>query len=192
MSFYKQVHDLLWDAFVTRSLGYTDILQKKDIWSDFAQQTHGEFQMKQTISKDLTSFYLNISDAAGTIEFTESDTHPLKVTCEFFTETPMSFSVFQKDIEDKIACIFKTKNLGFTHPEFDKKYIVKSSDEIAIRKILSQHNVIPIILKSNLFSISSHADDENKKQILTGIIGRYVNSVNEMQEIFSLFSVLGK
>lgn len=190
MSLYKQVHDLLWDAFITRSHGYTNMLQKKNIWNDFAQQTHGEFQIKQTISKDLTSFHLAISDTNGTLEFTESDTHPLKVTCDFFTETPIRFSVFQKDFEDKIAGIFKSNNLEFSHPEFDKKYIVKSSDEIAIRKILSQQQVIPMILKSNLYSISSHAEDENKKQIITGIIGRYVNSVGEMQEVFSLFSAL--
>lgn len=186
MSFYKQLHDFVLDTFVTQTHGYIDMLQKKEIWQDFARKTGGEFIIKQTRSKDLTSFELKISDESGTIEFTESDTHPLKVVSTFFAKNPIIFSLFQKDFEDKIASIFKTKNLEFSHPEFDKKYVVKSSDKIAIRKILSQQNVIPIILKSNLYSITSHVEGIDNNQPIICIVGHYVNSVIEIQEILEL------
>jgi len=186
----KQTDSFLKQAFVTQTKGFVDVSQKRQIWSDFAEKTNGSFKISQTISKDLTTYTLKIPIENGNIEFTESDTHPFKVFCEINSEKQIEFSIAHEDFVDKFLKVFGFQDITLSHPEFDKKYLVKASDEKTVRLILNSESVIPIILKTNIFSILSEYDKKKSKLKIMGLVGRSVNSLNEMQDVHGLFKAI--
>lgn len=186
----KQKESFLRQAYVTQTKGYVDISEKKQIWTDFAEKSKGSFQISQTISKDLTTYTLKIPIVNGNMEFTESDTHPFKVFCELITGKQIEFSIAQEDFTDKFLKVFGIQDITLSHPEFDKKYLVKGSDENTVRYILNDESVIPGVLKTNIFSIASEYDREKSKLRIMGLVGRSVNSVDDMQEVYDLFKAI--
>jgi hypothetical protein len=185
-SFLKQ-------AYVTQTRGFVDVSQKRQCWSDFAEKTKGSFKISQTISKDLEIFSLKIPFENASMEFTESDTHPFKVSCELNSEKPIEFLIAHEDFTDKFLKVFGYQDITLDHPEFDKKYLVKGSDEITVRYILYAKEVIPFILKTNIFSISSEYDRKKSKLKIMGMVGRSVNSMDAMQDVYDLFkAILGQ
>lgn len=186
----KQTDSYIKQVFVTQTKGYVDISQKNNFWAEFAEKTNGSLKKSHTISKDLVSFTIKIPIENGSIEFKESDTHPLKVLCEIDSEKQIEFSISHEDFIDRFLKVFGLHDINISHPEFDKKYLVKASDEKTVRLILHFDEVIPIILKTNIYSISCEYDKEKSKLKIMGMIGRYVNSLNEMQDVYDLFKAI--
>ena len=184
----KQPDSFLKQTFVTQTKGFVDISQKRQFWSDFAEQKNGLFKINQTISKDLRLFNLKIPVENGNIEFKESDTHPLKVICEINADKKIEFSITQKDFFDKFYTVFGFQAITVSHPDFDKKYLVKSFDENIVGQILKSESVIPLILKTNIYSISCEYDKKKSKIKLMGMVGRSVNSLNELNNVYYLFN----
>lgn len=184
----KPTDNLLKQIFVNQTKGFVDVSQKKSFWSDFADQTGGVFKVKQTVSRDLTSFYLMVQVVNGQLEFIESDTHPLKVVCVICSDKQVEFAISQEDFVDRFLKVFGLKDITISHPDFDKKYLVKGGDEIIIKNILNGESIIQLILKANIFSISCERDEKQLK--IMGMVGRSVNSINEMQDIYCLFKAI--
>jgi len=184
----RPTNNLLKQIFVTQTKGYVDVLQKKLFWSDFAEQTGGVFTVKQTVSRDLTSFNLIVNIENGQLEFIESDTHPLKVVSIINSDKQVEFAISQEDFVDRFLKVFGLKDIAISYPEFDKKYLVKGCNESIINKILNGESIIPLILKTNIFSISCERD--KSQLIIMGMIGRSVNSINEMEDVYYLFKAI--
>lgn len=183
----KPTDNLLKQIFVTQTKGFVDVSQKKLFWSDFAEQTGGIFKVKQTVSRDLTSFNLIVKVEDGQLEFMESDTHPFKVVCVIKSDKQVEFAISQEDFVDKFLKVFGLKDITISHPDFDKKYLVKGCDETTVKKILKGESIIPLILKTNIYSISCERDKKQLKLKIMGMFGRSVNSINEMQDVYCLF-----
>lgn len=182
-SYLKQV-------FVTQTKGFIDVSQKRQFWSDFAEETKGTFKISQTISNDLASFTLRIPIEIGHLEFIESDTHPFKVFFEINSDKQIEFSIAHKDFMDKILKILGFKVVEFSHPEFNRKYIVKSRDEKTVKAIFNSESVIPLILKTNIFSILSEYNKKKSKLKIMALVGRSVNSLNEIRDVYCLFKAI--
>ena len=183
----KPTDNLLKQIFVTQTKGFVDVSQKKLCWSNFAEQIGGVFKVKQTVSRDLTSFNLIVQVENGQLEFTESDTHPLKVVCVINSDKQVEFAISQEDFVDKFLKVFGLKDITISHPDFDKKFLVKGCDESKVKKILNGESIIQLILKTNIFLISCERDEKLKKLKIIGMVGRSVNSINEMQDVYCLF-----
>ena len=186
----KPTDNLLKQIFVTQTKGFVDVSQKKLFWSDFAKKTGGVFKVKQTVSRDLTSFNLIVQVENGQLEFIESDTHPLKVVCVINSDKKVEFAITQEDIIDRFLKFFGLNNITISHPDFDKKYLVKGYDESIVKKILNGESIIHLILKTNIFSISCERDKKQLKLKIMGMVGRSVNSINEMQDVYCLFKAI--
>ena len=184
----KPTDNLLKQIFVSQTKGFVDVSQKKFFWSDFADQTGGIFKVKQTVSRDLTSFNLKVQVDNGQLEFMESDTHPLKVVCVINSDKQVKFAISQEDFVDRFLKVFGHKDITISHPDFDKKYLVKGCDEIRVKKILNGESIIHLILKTNIFSIFCERDEKQLK--IMGMVGRSVNSINEMQDVYCLFKAI--
>lgn len=184
----KPTDNLLKHFFVTQTKGFVDVSQKKMFWSEFAEKTGGVFKAEQTVSRDLTSFNLIVKVETGQLEFMESDTHPLKVLCAINSDIEVEFAISQEDFIDRFLKIFGLKDIAISHPDFDKKYLVKGCDETIVKKILNGESIIYLILKTNIFSISCERDGKQLK--ILGVVGRSVNSINEMQDIYCLFKAI--
>lgn len=183
----KPTEKLLKQIFVTQTKGFVDVSQKKLFWTDFAEQKGGVFKVKQTVSRDLTSFNLIVQLENGQLEFTESDTHPLKVVCVINSDKQVEFAISQEDFVDNFFKVFGLKDITISHPDFDEKYLVKGCDETAVKKILIGEFIIPLILKTNIYSITCERGKRQLKLKIMGMVGRSVSSMNEMQDLYYLF-----
>ena len=181
---------ILRQMFVTRTLGFVDVSEKRFFWSDFAQQTAGIFKIKHTISRDLASLNLVIPIENGQIEFNESDTHPLKVVATVNSDKQIGFAVTKKDYMDTLLKFLGCRYATSFHPDFDSKYVVKCHDEKSVRSILKCESIISLILKTNLFSISCEFDNKKSEIEIISMVGRSVNSINELQDVYHLFRII--
>lgn len=186
----KPTDHFLKQAFVTQTKGFVDVLQKREFWSDFAEQKNGSFKVSRTVSNDLTLFGLTLPIENGCMVFTESDTQPLKVVCEINSDKNIEFAITHEDIVDRFLKFFGAQDITVSHPEFDKKYLVKGSDEYAVQRILNSGSVIPLILKTNISLISCTYDKKKSGMKIMGVVGRSVNSLDEMNDVYSLFKAL--
>jgi hypothetical protein len=184
----KSTDNLLKQIFVTQTKGFVDVSQKKLFWSDFAVQTGGVFKVKQTVSGDLTSFSLIVQVENAELEFIESDTHPLKVVCVINSNKQVEFTITQEDFIDRFLRVFGLRDIAISQQDFAKKYLVKGFDENIVKNILNGESIIHLILKTNVFSISCTRVPKQLK--IMGMIGRSVNSMNEMQDVYCLFKAI--
>ncbi len=188
MKVKKPTDNILRQLFVTQTKGFVDVSAKQSFWTDFAKQTGGSFKVKQTVSRDLTLFNLIVPFENGQIEFNESDTHPFKVVCIINSDKNVDFTITQEDFADRFLKVFSNHDIEISNPDFDKKYLVKGSDKRIIKNILNADSIIPLILKTNIFSIS--CERESKQLKIMGMVGRSVNSLNEMQDVYCLFKAI--
>ncbi|MEI6089399.1 MAG: hypothetical protein WCR42_03015 [bacterium] len=178
-SYLKQV-------FVTQSKGFADISKKRDFWAEIANELNGVFSISHTISQDIEIFNLKVPYEDVVIEFTESDTKPLKVYCEIESEKDISFSISIEDIFEKILKVFGQQDIKLNDPAFDKKYLVKGNDEKLTIDIINYKNVKELILKTNIFSVTCEHNKKNRKLQISSLVGRSVNSKEEMKDIYSM------
>jgi len=186
----EQTDNIIKQIYVNQTKGIIDVSQKKIFWTNFAEQTGGLFEEKQTISRDLTTLNLKITLENGNLKFIESDTHPLKVVCEIKTEKQLEFAIIKEDYIDKLLKVFGQQDITISHPEFDKKYIVKSDDEAIVKTILNSELIIDLILKTNIFSISCERNESQSNLEIMGVLGRSVNSIEEMNDLYDLFRAI--
>jgi hypothetical protein len=178
-SYLKQV-------FVTQTKGFADISKKMDFWAEIANELNGVFNISHTVSQDLEIFNLKIPYEDVVIEFTESDTQPLKVYCEIESEKDISFAISIEDVFEKMLKVFGQQDIRLNDPVFDEKYLVKGNDEKLTIDIINYKNIKELILKTNVFSITCEHNKKNRKLKITSLVGRSVNSKEEMKDIFSL------
>ena len=183
----SKIGDILKHIFVTQTKGFIDVSQKKDFWSQFATENNGLFKVIHTVSYDLASFNLKIPLENGSIEFSESDAHPFKVVCEIDSDKQVEFSIIKKDFISNIFNIF-TQQKRSLNPEFDKRYTVKCKKGDIFGYILKNESITPLILKTNIYSIICWSGNKEPKIAITGV--GIVNSLNEMQDIYSLFQII--
>lgn len=186
----RESDSFLKQAFVTQTKGFIDVSKKRQFWADFAEQTNGLFKVKQTVSRDLKLFNLKIPMKNGFTEFMESDTHPLKVICEIDSSKQIEFLIAHKDFIDNFFKALGFRKSTFANSGFDEKYTVKSRDKNIVRFILKSESVIPLIMKTNIYSISCKYDKKKSKIKLMGMMGRSVQSTNEMHDVYSLFQAI--
>jgi len=183
----SKIGNILKHIFVTQTKGIIDVSQKKELWLQFAQQNNGIFKVINTVSYDLASFNLKMPIQNGSIEFSESDTHPLKMICEIRSKERIEFSIIKKDFISKIFNFFTPQRI-LLNPELDKKYKVKNrSRDIAI-DLLKNESIIPLIFKTDIYSIICQYSNKEEKITITGM--GYASSLSQMQDIYSLFKVI--
>jgi hypothetical protein len=180
-SYLKQV-------FVKQTHGFADISKKMDFWAEIANELNGVFSISHTVSQDIEIFNLKIPYKNVLNEFTESDTQPLKVYCEIESEKDISFSISIEDVFEKMLKVFGKQDIKLNDPLFDKKYLVKGNHEKLTIDIINYKNIKELILKTNVFSVTCEHNEKNRKLKITSLVGRTVNSKEEMKDIFSMIT----
>ena len=173
--------------YVTQTLGFIDISKKRPFWSELANELNGIFKIKQTISKDLELLFLQIPYQEFNIEFTESDTHPLKINCIIKIKQKIEFSLTYEDSIEKLFKLFGKQDINLKDDVFDKKYLIQGQNTEIIKNILSITNIKNILLKNNVFSFMSTYQKKESTIILTSLVSRTINSKSELLDLYKLF-----
>jgi len=112
-------------------------------WKKFADENSGEFKIINVHSyanhEDpiLKKFELKIPFNNGQILFITTEFKPLKVSYSFNKDISNEFLIYNEDFTDKILKHFGFKEIEIGDPSFDNKFIIKGSNELFMRKILS-------------------------------------------------------
>jgi len=173
--------------FVTRTQGFIDISKKRDFWKDLASEYKGTFSVKHTVSKDLERLVLKIPYKQYIIEFTESDTHPLKINCTLNANYKFEFFISYEDTIEKLLKFFGSQDIQVGDEVFDEKYLIQGEKSDLIKKVLMKEKIKAILLSNNVFSYNCIYDKKNETIQLTSLVSRTVNSKSELAELFYLF-----
>jgi hypothetical protein len=97
--------------FITRTHGFIDISKKRDFWKELSEEFDGVFKIKHTISKDLERLILQIPYKKYMIEFSESDTHPLKIESTLMANRDFEFIISFEDTLEKLLKLFGQQDI---------------------------------------------------------------------------------
>jgi len=173
--------------FVTRTQGFIDISKKRAFWEDLSDEQNGTFNVKHTVSRDLESLVLKIPYKKYIIEFTESDTHPLKINCELGVNDKFEFFISYEDTLEKLLKFFGNQDIQIGDEVFDKKYLIQGEKSGMIKQLLMKEDIKTILLSNNVFSYNCIYNKKKETVQLTSLVSRTVNSKSELSEIFKLF-----
>lgn len=183
----KSKESLFRQIFITQTHGFLDISKKIYFWKELADVTGGEFKVKHTVSRDLASLILKIPYKQYTIEFTESDTHPLKISCSMGAVQVFEFMISFEDTIDKLLKLLGQQDIEIGDEEFDKKYLITEKKTNFIGQILSDNQIKTILLTNNVFSFKCKYQKSDKTLQLSSLVSRTTNSKSELAELYKLF-----
>lgn len=183
----KNNDGLFKQMYVTQSWGFIDISQKRSYWIELANDLNGVFKVKHTIARDLELLFLQIPYQNIIIEFTESDTHPLKISCILKANQQFEFSISFEDAIEKLFKYFGQQDIVVNDEIFDKKYLIQGKNIETIREILSVTNIKGILLKNNVFCFNCDYQPKEETITLMSLVSRTVSSKNELLELYKMF-----
>jgi len=170
---------------------YKDVLSKRDLWEKLAGLYNGKFIIKQTVSKDVTSFKLEIPYKNYNLVLTESDTKPLKFATELKLNRKFEFRISLEDSFDRIMKLFGKQDIQIEDKEFDKKYFIQSKDPGLILKLLTSGQIKQIILKHNIYLLNLEYSRKNETHQLLTYKDRNTNDQETLMELIQFeFSII--
>jgi len=173
--------------FITRTHGFIDISKKREFWKELSDEFNGVFEVRHTISKDLQRLTLQIPYKQYMIEFSESDTHPLKIDATLRANRDFEFIISYEDAIEKLLKLFGQQDVEVGDKAFDNKYLIKEKNTNFIGHILSEEGIKTILLKNNVFSFGCNYQKKDNTLQLSSLVSRTINSKDELSELFKLF-----
>jgi len=183
----KDKESLFRQMFITRTLGFIDISKKRYFWKELSDEFGGVFKIKYTVSKDLERLILQIPYKQYMIEFSESDTHPLKIESTLMANRDFEFIISFEDTLEKLLKLFGQQDIEVGDKDFDRKYLIKEKNTNFIGHILSEEGIKTILLKNNVFSFGCNYQKKDNTLLLSSLVSRTINSKDELSELFKLF-----
>ena len=173
--------------FVTRTSGLIDISEKRHFWQELANELSGMFIIEHTVSKDLESLFLHLPYKHYRIEFSESDTHPLKITCKLEVNHPFEFNISYEDSIEKLLKLFGQQDVQVGDEAFDHRYLIQGSDDELIADLFGKSEIKSILLSSNVFSFNCVNDKRDHAIQLSSLVSRTIDSKSALAALFKLF-----
>lgn|GEM_PF-938261 len=183
----KDKESLFRRMFITRTHGFIDISKKREFWKELSDEFNGVFEVRHTISKDLQRLTLQIPYKQYMIEFSESDTHPLKIDATLRANRDFEFIISYEDAIEKLLKLFGQQDVEVGDKAFDNKYLIKEKNTNFIGHILSEEGIKTILLKNNVFSFGCNYQKKDNTLQLSSLVSRTINSKDELSELFKLF-----
>ena len=183
----KDKESLFRQMFITRTHGFVDISKKRDFWRELSEEFDGVFKVGHTVSKDLERLILQIPYKQYMIEFSESDTHPLKIESTLKANRDFEFIISFEDSIEKLLKLLGQQDIEVGDKIFDDKYLIKEKNTHFIEHILSEECIKTILLKNNVFSFGCNYQKKDNTLRLSSLVSRTINSKDELSELFKLF-----
>jgi len=170
---------------------YKDVLSKKDLWEKLSEMFNGKFQIKQTISKDINSFKLEIPYKNHKLILTETDTKPLKFEIEFKLNQKFEFNISWEDTVEKVLKRFGKEDIKIGNTDFDKKYLIQSNNPELILRLLNYEQVKQSIIKHNIYLINLVYSEKDEFHKLLTVKDRNTKELGVMLDLIKIeFSII--
>lgn len=180
----------LFDSIInTTALGYTDVSPKREIWKEIAEEFNGIFKINYNSGQEVEIHNVSIPYKKWNIQISVSDAKPLKFQVNFDSNQNFELVLGWEDFIDNFL-----KKLGFHEieigsPDFDKRYLIKSSDPEKAKKLMSL-NIQMIFLKYDIYSLSYQTNQNYKTSELLCVIQRMPGNKDMIIEIINMFKLL--
>ncbi|BAX80087.1 hypothetical protein [Labilibaculum antarcticum] len=159
----------------TPSHGYTDNFSKREMWKEIAKTYHGEFKIKSDSSHALEIHNITIPYKKWQINISVSDSRPLKFRVTFASRMDFDLMLSWEDFMERILKKFGKPEIEVGSDEFDKRYLIKSSQPRLARQLL-EPKFQKSLLEYNVYSLSYETIVESKKAELLTVIQRRAGS----------------
>lgn len=170
---------------------YKDVLSKKDLWEKLSEMFNGKLQIKQTISKDINSFKLEIPYKNHKLILTETDTKPLKFEIEFKLNQKFEFNISWEDTVEKVLKRFGKQDIKIGNTDFDKKYLIQSNNPELILRLLNYEQVKQSIIKHNIYLINLVYSEKDEFHKLLTVKDRNTKELGVMLDLIKIeFSII--
>ena len=168
------------------NLGIWDIRKKSEFWKELAKRKNANFKTITTVSKDINRLELFFDYEKIQVLFTETDTKPLFIECNFSRDIGRTwFEISKIDFIEKIMSRFSKHKINSTNKELNHKYLIKGNDDQRIREIINNKNIIEIILRENITFIGGE-QGKNGVYKLSLNIHRNINNIQQLETIYNL------
>ena len=165
---------------------YKDVMSKKDQWKKIAELYDGTFKIKQTISKDINSFRLEIPYKDHLLVLTETDTKPLKFETNIKLNREFEFNISLEDSMDRILKLFGKQDIQIGDEEFDKTYLIQSNNPEFITTLLRFGQIKRAILKHHIYLLSLEYSKKSKCHKLMTVKDRNTKKMEVLIELLEL------
>ena len=171
------------------SLAVTDKFPKRTMWREVTKELGGEFKIKHTASVDLETHITNIPYENWNINFTVSDTRPLRVTIKFKSDLNFKMIISWEDVIEQLLNKLGKKPIEVGDKDFDKRYVIKSNKADLIKKIFTK-DIQKTFLKYNIYSLYYETNNRKKTSELVSVIQRSAGNKETIREITNVFKLL--
>lgn len=172
-------------AFVTRTNGYTDIFSKRDLWAQIAKDFDGKFRVSHTSGNELEIHRIYINYKNWEIVLSESDSRPLRFEIMFATEVDFDLVIGWEDSIEKILKKLGKREIEIGDKKFDDHYLIKSNDSDKTKRLLSS-DVIDLMIKHNVYSISYQSNLKKQKSSLVSVISSTIDEKDIISDLIHL------
>ncbi len=162
--------------------GLKDVTKKKDFWNEFSKNNSGELKTINTISREFSRLQLTFSYKNAAIVITESDAKPLKihVVIPNFNQK-VKFSLTQADFFDRILSFLTKNKITTNSKDLDKRFILKSEDEIIAKSIFNNPIVSKSVLDEKIIVISGLTKSDTLQ--IEIVANRNINNLEMLNKI---------
>jgi len=170
---------------VTR--GIIDVEKKIDDWNSICIEYGGKIKINRTVDNAYSRVEMRIPFYDSEIIFRESDTRPLKI--EFDLKYDLGFTLFvsPEDIIERILKHFRKKELQIGDTEFDKSYLIDSSNDQIALNILGDKTLRTLLLK---YSIGSFVIvEKNNTSCICLFAGRQIDIRTELKDMIKIYEI---
>jgi hypothetical protein len=169
---------------------YKDVIKKIEVWQDLESTYSGKLRIKRTKTDHLITLILNVLYKDHEIILTESDTKPLKFEVEFQLNTDFEFVLGPQDSIERILKVFGKQDVMIGNAEFDKKYMIQSSNPELVKRVLHPISINQGILKHKLSSISLQYQKKTELSKLLLVKDRNTKSGEVVSNIIQLMCTI--
>lgn len=168
-----------------RNLGVWDVKKKSGFWKILSEKINADFKMITTVSRDLNRLELKSEYDKVMITFSESDTKPLFVNCEFNQIRNLTwFEISKSDFIERIINNFSRNVIKSNHKKFNKTFLSKTIENDKIKTIINNKIITDLILKLNLSFVGGREEDEKFNLRLN--IHREINNLQQLKDVYGL------
>lgn len=171
------------------TMGYTDVLPKRQMWQEIAKELNGEFKISSTASQDIEIQHVTIPYKKWELDISVSDTRPLKFEISFSSSQDFEMILSWEDFIEGILKRFKKPEIELGWNEFDKRYLVKSNRSDLVKVVLTR-DIQEAFLKHNIYSLSYQTHPESRTAELVSVIQRQAGEKQFILELIAMFEKL--
>lgn len=135
---------------------------QKETWTQFSQEVKAEFikggvfgTHKVVAQEKIWTITLDtfaVHTGKATIPFT-------RLRAPFMTKDSFRFKIERRNFFSPVADFFGRKSLSTGYPDFDKEFVIKSSDEYKMKKFFSSEPIRMLLLEQKDFEFEIKDDE---------------------------------